>query len=321
MCQYRFTDGGQCQLEPESIGLCFWHDPKQSKDGLELASALEDLARAGHSLEGMQLKRANLQGINLVNHGQKSGFNLQHMDLYRADLTQAHLFMADFRHSSLMKANLELSNLHFADLRHCNLLGTQFKGSRTENVQWGTLINQEAQGRIAKRAGQSTEALDLFEQAEEIYRSLRKQGEQQGLFEQSGQFFYREMRMRREQLPLFSSKRAFSWLVDVFCGYGEKPLRVVSFSLMLIVSMTFLYAIFGITDGEQVLRLSTQASWQDNGLTWLNSLYFSVVTFTTLGYGDFVPLGASRILAASEAFVGSFTLALFVVVFVKKMTR
>jgi hypothetical protein len=46
-----------------------------------------------------------------------------------------------------------------------------------------------------------------------------------------------------------------------------------------------------------------------------------VVTFTTLGYGDIVPLGLARPLAAFEAFVGSFTMALFVVVFVKKMTR
>ena len=50
-------------------------------------------------------------------------------------------------------------------------------------------------------------------------------------------------------------------------------------------------------------------------------MYFSVVTFTTLGYGDLVPVGPSRVIAAIEAFVGSFTLALFVVVFVKKMTR
>ncbi len=33
------------------------------------------------------------------------------------------------------------------------------------------------------------------------------------------------------------------------------------------------------------------------------------------------PVGISRLIAASEAFLGAFILALFVVVFVKKMTR
>jgi len=59
----------------------------------------------------------------------------------------------------------------------------------------------------------------------------------------------------------------------------------------------------------------------ENGMTLIKLMYFSVVTFTTLGYGDLVPVGPSRIIAAIEAFAGSFTLALFVVVFVKKMTR
>jgi voltage-gated potassium channel Kch len=56
-------------------------------------------------------------------------------------------------------------------------------------------------------------------------------------------------------------------------------------------------------------------------LEFFNSLYFSVVTFTTLGYGDISPVGVARFIAACEAFLGSFTMALFVVVFVKKMTR
>ena len=59
----------------------------------------------------------------------------------------------------------------------------------------------------------------------------------------------------------------------------------------------------------------------ENLNSFLTSLYFSVVTFTTLGYGDITPIGPSRLIAALEAFTGSFTIALFVVVFVKRMTR
>jgi len=43
-----------------------------------------------------------------------------------------------------------------------------------------------------------------------------------------------------------------------------------------------------------------------------DSLYFSLITFTTLGYGDFRPLERwGRILAGSEAFIGAFMMALF----------
>jgi hypothetical protein len=44
----------------------------------------------------------------------------------------------------------------------------------------------------------------------------------------------------------------------------------------------------------------------------LNSLYFSVVTFTTLGYGDIQPLGWCRVVAASQALCGILFTPLFI---------
>lgn len=42
---------------------------------------------------------------------------------------------------------------------------------------------------------------------------------------------------------------------------------------------------------------------------------------TTLGYGDFSPVGWAKPFAAIEAFAGAFMIALFILAFVKKMTR
>lgn len=43
-----------------------------------------------------------------------------------------------------------------------------------------------------------------------------------------------------------------------------------------------------------------------------NSLYFSIVTSTTTGYGDIVPMGFSKVLACVQALVGFFLLAILV---------
>ena len=48
-------------------------------------------------------------------------------------------------------------------------------------------------------------------------------------------------------------------------------------------------------------------------------IYFSVVNFTSLGYGDISPVGFSRFLAAGEALIGVFMISLFVVVFCRRM--
>ena len=39
-------------------------------------------------------------------------------------------------------------------------------------------------------------------------------------------------------------------------------------------------------------------------VTWLDRIYFSASSFTTLGYGDLVPHGPMRLLAGTEALVG-----------------
>ncbi|MBP8282268.1 MAG: two pore domain potassium channel family protein, partial [Aeromonas sp.] len=160
-----------------------------------------------------------------------------------------------------------------------------------------------------------------FKEAEETYRDLRKASEAQGIFTMSGRYIQQELTMRRLQMPFWSYHRFASWIVDLFCGYGEAPMRVVLFSLLLIFICSIFYFFCGLNFAGNHLIYRPEATLEENAIFLLECLYYSVVTFTTLGYGDFTPVGLSRIFAAFEAFTGSFTLALFVVVFVKKMTR
>jgi hypothetical protein len=300
----------------------FWLDAGHDKRTVaELCTALEARAQSGESMRGFQLKHALLANIDLVNHGSRSGYDLRDTDLYRADLQNAHLFALDLRGSSLMKADLRGANLHCCDLRDCNLLGVQLDGARLDNVIWDRRLRQERQGLAHQRRGDTAAAHRCYEEAEETYRNLRLHLEKAGLFGQAGLFFHREMVMRRRQLPRYSGRHLLSLLVDLFSGYGEKPLNVVLFSIVLILICSLLYFLVGIQHSGQSLGLALERDWLTNLDDLADCLYFSVVTFTTLGYGDITPHGLARPIAAFEAFAGSFTMALFVVVFVKKMTR
>ena len=317
-CCFASRDGWQCDEPAGETGYCFWHDRKLDKSGQYLSAELESWAKAGKPLSGLQLARADLRQVNLVRSGSQSGYQCHDADFYRANLSGAHLFKLDARGASFMKADLTGANLHCADLRGCNLLGTILSHARLENITWGQQLSQEVQAHNCRDVRQANSA---WQEAEEVARNIRKQCEKQGMFEQAGRFFQKEMRCRRMQLPRFSSKRLLSKVVDVFCGYGESPLRVVTFSLLLIFCSALLYFGFGTTTAGGVLRFSPDLSMAENLKRFLNALYFSIVTFTTLGYGDIAPTGFSRLIASIEAFLGSFTMALFVVVFVKKMTR
>jgi len=52
-----------------------------------------------------------------------------------------------------------------------------------------------------------------------------------------------------------------------------------------------------------------------------DSFYFSAITYLTVGYGDFCPLGIDRWIAGIEGFVGVFLMAYFTVAFVRKILR
>lgn len=317
-CSYTHQNGIPCHHQAEhKHTLCFWHNDALKEDE-NLIHLLEQRAKDDTPMTGFQLRKTNLEGINLVHGGHKHGYQLNDADLYRANMKEAHMFACNLKGSSLMKADLRYANLHCAKFEGCNLLGVRLEGARLEGATWGHEIIQE---KMARDATSPAERVDYWQQSEEIYRNLRKASEQAGLFETSGHFFEREMVMRRYQMPLLSTKRFYSKVVDMFCGYGERPIRVVMFSLIAIITFGVLYSVIGIHDGGVVMKLQAKHSFSENLMQLLTCLYFSVVTFTTLGYGDLIPFGLSRLLAAIEAFIGSFTLALFVVVFVKKMTR
>ena len=321
-CLYRNQDGVHCNEQAgETSPFCYWHDPLVDKSKDDLVSVLELWANSGKSMDGFQLRRTDLTNINLVRRNSKTGFSMRDADLYRAKLNKAHLFAIDLSGSSLMKADLGLANLHCANLEGCNLLGVDAGKARLENISWGDQINQEMKAREAIKQNEYELAYDHCQEAEEIYRNVRKNCEKQGLFETAGHFFHREMVMRRFQMPYGSFDRFVSKMVDVFCGYGERPLRVVLFSMSLMLICSIAYFFMGISSAAGMVEFSSSNSVLDNTYAFLNCLYYSVVTFTTLGYGDLTPVGFSKVLAACEAFAGSFTMALFVVVFVKKMTR
>ena len=82
-----------------------------------------------------------------------------------------------------------------------------------------------------------------------------------------------------------------------------------------------IFCLLGMNSGGQVLTFELDNNIFENIKTFGTSLYFSVVTFTTLGYGDIGPVGWARPFAALEAFGGVVMNTLFMLTFVKKMSR
>ena len=73
-----------------------------------------------------------------------------------------------------------------------------------------------------------------------------------------------------------------------------------------------LYALLYQTLGEQISATPALGPFWDY-------LYFSMVTFTTLGYGDILPKTTTlRMICGSEAFLGAFMMGLVVAGFANR---
>lgn len=96
-------------------------------------------------------------------------------------------------------------------------------------------------------------------------------------------------------------------LADLTCGYGTnwiKPIALWIFTVLILCPLLYL-----VTNSIP------------NAYDFLSCLYFSIVTATTLGYGDLHPVGIGRALASAEAIFGTFMWAVFLAVFARKYMR
>jgi uncharacterized protein YjbI with pentapeptide repeats len=97
-------------------------------------------------------------------------------------------------------------------------------------------------------------------------------------------------------------------------SFGEKPYFIVLLWFKVIVLYAIVYLVTDIP-----FNSIKNASFSENGV--IDYLYFSMVTFTTLGYGDLKPLGYMRLVASSEAIIGAILIAYFVVAWARKIFR
>ena len=100
-------------------------------------------------------------------------------------------------------------------------------------------------------------------------------------------------------------------LLRFTAGYGERPLRTVLWAGSVVLLFAVLSMLFGDLKCEQ------------RNCTVLDSLYFSTISFSAVGYGSWAPAPnqVGQFLGVFESFLGVFTMALFVTLFVRKMSR
>lgn len=120
---------------------------------------------------------------------------------------------------------------------------------------------------------------------------------------------------------LWAYPTAFSkWLLfDKIGLYATEPIRVL-FSVLVIYSLfSLLYLVMPLVADTYI---DTGGGDLLQGLHPVaKAFYYSAITFLTVGYGEYYPVGILRLFASIEGYVGVFLMGYFSVAFVRKVLR
>ncbi|NQT95015.1 MAG: pentapeptide repeat-containing protein [Candidatus Omnitrophica bacterium] len=268
----------------------------QNIDAEEVDLAGADLSRA--DLTAANLKRANLTGANL-HRANLASIDFEDTHLLRCDLSGARLWSACINNSNLAEANLQE-----ADFLKASITGVKFWHVKLEKAKFLTKFSFTGKAPIDESGPLS---------ASEAYRSLKQYFMVLGRYDDASWASFKEKQLERKDL--FHRRRIAyipSLLMAFLCGYGEKPYRVIASSVTIIFLYSFVYTALNI--------LKVPLDYGSSTLRFWDYIYFSIVTFTTLGFGDLTPKLAPlfQMLTGSEAFVGAFMMGLFVFTLARK---
>ncbi|MGI9625975.1 MAG: pentapeptide repeat-containing protein [Longimicrobiales bacterium] len=268
--------------------------------GTNLAGATLDHADLqGAELLGATLKGADLSDVDGTNAGfggsDASGADFFNAKLEGATFTRGTLVGADFRaavlrgvrlrEADLEDANLDRADLRDADLESSRLAGANFQGAR---LQGARLTNVDGYGE-ANWVGAEIAGTD-FTGAYRVRRTIMDEN------------FLHEFRTSGS----LNSKLYWLWWATSDCGRSMG--RWSLFTLLLTLAFAGLYSLVDLDLGSYPTRISY--------------LYYSVVTLTTLGYGDVLPAsGPAQLLAMIQVLIGYVMLGGLISILSTKMAR
>ncbi|OFX47157.1 MAG: hypothetical protein A2046_01640 [Bacteroidetes bacterium GWA2_30_7] len=111
----------------------------------------------------------------------------------------------------------------------------------------------------------------------------------------------------------------FKWLMFDKVGlYATSPARVLTSTIITYFIFSVIHTILPYVMETSINCIDPATSFISR---FLNTMYYSAITFFTIGYGDCSPVGFLRFVASFQGFFGVFMMSYFTVAFARKILR
>ena len=245
------------------------------KEEIRLKGApLKKAVLIGAHLEKARLYKAHLEGAQLIRA------HLEEADLNDAHLEGAHLHDAHLERTWLKGAHLERVDLRRAHLEGAELHGTYLEGAdlTAAVVDGKTIFWQCHVDRKTDFRGVGIDSCRIDETTKYLLEYNRRRMNCEDWYKQHPRLAW--------------SVKVFFWISD----YGNSTWRIIKTFFFIAICFAIVYYIWGavdyyllgITDHPGIVA-NLFIDQQRPVICWLvllRSIYFSIVTMTTLGFGD-----------------------------------
>ena len=168
-----------------------------------------------------------------------------------------------------------------------------------------------------------------FRDISNYYLELKNISSNLGLRALSDDFFVLENKYKKEELKKKGKVQKYIsyYIWEKTCNYGVSSFRWFLCSFIIIVFFGWIFSDLFCSKFIPLelipffsqLNPSVQINSVDN---WFTPFYFSIVTFTTLGFGDVTPTNlAGQIWIAIEVIIGYVMLGGLITIFTRKLVR
>lgn len=249
----------------------------------------------GMLYRGKALEFVNLCGLRFagdISFGEEGNLSCTYCACDNWIATDFYMPLVTFGHCSVDNFNIINSKLQQWSFYDCLVAG-DFVNSKLQNVDIiGGNFRPLLQDCTLHQTKVSKDP-NILDNNFYALKTFKKIYQQQGDDDIAKYYFIQENEFIRRQL------KGWHWFTKTisyyYWEYGRKPHRIIYFSLAIIF-------IFGLTYYFARTNISLNATSKE--FTFGDGFYFSTITFTTLGYGDFSPTGWLKILCSIEAFAG-----------------
>lgn len=263
-------------------------------------ASLRNANLSGAELSGADLEGADLEGVRMIGTGLGMA-NLKSARAFSADLTDATLTRAD-----LGGADFGCAKLIGARLREATLASANFRSSDLRRAELSLCCVPQACFNDADLRGARLRAVTGFRSAQWYGADIRD-------INFAGAYQLRRHVIDENYLREFRESGRFQrvlygiWWMTSDCGRSIG--RWMAVILAVVVAFTALFAAVGVRINDH-----------DPGI--VTYFYYSVVTMTTLGYGDIVPNSTlGQILVIVEVCIGYMMLGGLISIFANKLAR